>query len=131
MSVMELRNKLSTEVTEEVFKNYQEHYDMYMTAIHDADITMKELSKTINELRDRLRNSKDRSEQEKIVENAKIVAEKYKNLKLESKVTKDLLHEFRFMKNIQTVDDFKRVVKTCDFWGDTWAISTLERVLNI
>lgn len=130
-SVMELRNKLSTEVTEEVFKNYKEHYDMYVMAIHDADITMKELSKTINELRDRLRNSKDRSEQEKIVENAKIAAEKYKNLKLESKVTKDLLHEFRFMKNIHTIDDFKRVIKTCDFWGDTWAISTLERVLNI
>ena len=131
MSVMEIRSKLSMEIDDEVFKNYKEQYDMFMSVIRESDINMKEMSKNINELRDRLRNSKDRNEQEKIVENAKIVADKYKILKLESKVTKDLLHEFRFMKNIQTIDDFKRVVKTCDFWGDTWAISTLERVLNI
>jgi predicted NAD-dependent protein-ADP-ribosyltransferase YbiA (DUF1768 family) len=35
------------------------------------------------------------------------------------------------MKNIDTLDKFKKIIKTCDFWAETWAISTLERVLNI
>ena len=26
---------------------------------------------------------------------------------------------------------FKSIIKTCNFWGETWAISTLERVINI
>ena len=39
--------------------------------------------------------------------------------------------EFAFMKDVHTLDDFKQVVRTCSFWADTWAISTLERVLNM
>jgi hypothetical protein len=35
------------------------------------------------------------------------------------------------MKGIDTLDQFKSKIKSCDFWADTWAISTLERILNI
>ena len=35
------------------------------------------------------------------------------------------------MKDVDTFEDFKDIIKTCDFWGETWAISTLERILNI
>ena len=35
------------------------------------------------------------------------------------------------MKGITTIDAFRAVVRTSAFWGDTWAISTLERELNI
>jgi predicted NAD-dependent protein-ADP-ribosyltransferase YbiA (DUF1768 family) len=42
-----------------------------------------------------------------------------------------MLDEFKFMKNIDTLEKFKKIIKTCDFWAETWAISTLERILNI
>ena len=35
------------------------------------------------------------------------------------------------MKGIETLEVFKSKIKKCDFWADTWAISTLERILNI
>ena len=35
------------------------------------------------------------------------------------------------MKNIETFEQFKHILTTCEFWGDTTAISTLERILNI
>ena len=35
------------------------------------------------------------------------------------------------MEGVTNLDQFKEMLKTCDFWGETWAISTLERVLNI
>jgi predicted NAD-dependent protein-ADP-ribosyltransferase YbiA (DUF1768 family) len=35
------------------------------------------------------------------------------------------------MKGVETLDQFKRVIRHCEFWADTWAISTLERILNI
>ena len=44
---------------------------------------------------------------------------------------KNLLEELKFMKNIKTLESFKELIQKCDFWADTWAISTLERLLNI
>jgi predicted NAD-dependent protein-ADP-ribosyltransferase YbiA (DUF1768 family) len=35
------------------------------------------------------------------------------------------------MKKVHSVEDLKKIIKTNEYWGDTWAISTLERVLNI
>lgn len=35
------------------------------------------------------------------------------------------------MKGIETLDAFRSKIKKCEFWADTWAISTLERILNI
>jgi predicted NAD-dependent protein-ADP-ribosyltransferase YbiA (DUF1768 family) len=131
ISVMELRRKVADEVTPELYESYKEKYKMFMTGIQTGETELKELNKLNNELRDRLRNSKDRSEQQLIVERAKEVANKYKLLKSEIKISKELMTEFKFMKKVHSVEDLKKIMKTCEFWADTWAISTLERVLNI
>merc|ERR1712072_674825 len=39
--------------------------------------------------------------------------------------------EFKFLKDVNNLTDMKKKIKTCDFWADTWAISTLERLYNI
>jgi len=131
ISITELRKKLSENVNEELYKNYKEKYDMILTSIHDTDVKMKQLNKLNNELRDRLKHSKDRDEQKLIVDQAKHISETYKRLKSETKISKDLLSEFKIMKKVNSVEDFKKVIKTCEFWADDWAISTMERILNI
>ena len=35
------------------------------------------------------------------------------------------------MKGVSNLDEFKGKIQTCEFWGETWSISTLERTLNI
>ena len=35
------------------------------------------------------------------------------------------------MSRINSTTEFREFIQTCDFWAETWAISTLERVLNI
>tara|TARA_B110000037_G_scaffold9957_1_gene10839 strand:+ start:14791 stop:16785 length:1995 start_codon:yes stop_codon:yes gene_type:complete len=131
MTVLDLRRKMADEVTVDLYENYKEKYKMFVEVVQTGETEIKELQKINIELRDRLKNAKERTEQQKIVEHAKDVAAKYKLLKSEMKVSKELMHEFRFMKKVHSIEDLKKIMKTCDFWADTWAISTLERVLNI
>ena len=35
------------------------------------------------------------------------------------------------MKDLDTIDKFKDYIKTSSYWGDAWAISTLEYKLNM
>jgi len=49
----------------------------------------------------------------------------------DKKITAQIMGEFKFMKGIDTLDKFKKKIRSCEFWAETWAISTLERILNI
>jgi len=130
-SVEELRSLLSSEVNEEIFKNYREQYMMFKTTYDNTNNKMKELNKTNKSLKQDLTNLKDRNEQLLLVEKAKKITKEYKELKSEKELTNEILSEFNFMKKVKNVEQLKELIKSCDFWADTWAISTLERVLNI
>ena len=73
----------------------------------------------------------DRNEKKIIANEAKSVKEQHDRLVEEKKVTAEILKEYKFMKGVDSLDAFKSKIRKCDFWADTWAISTLERILNI
>ena len=130
-SVIKLRKKLSNEVTEQIFMGYKEQYDMFNAGLVKDTNKIKELAAQYALLRQRCIETIDRNEQKMICGEAKkIKAEHDKNVE-EKKITSQILKEFRFMKGVETMEDFKRKIRTCDFWADTWAISTLERILNV
>ena len=35
------------------------------------------------------------------------------------------------MKDVDTLEKFQKKIRSCEFWAETWAISTLERILNV
>ena len=130
-SVNKLRKKLSDAATEEVFLEYKEHYDMYNTSILSDTNKIKELAAEYISLKQKFASLIDRNEQKIISENAKQVKKEHDKLVKEKNITSQILKEYKFMKGIDTLDKFKKKIKTCEFWGETWAISTLERILNI
>ena len=130
-SVNKLRKKLSTEVTEETFLNYKEQYDMYNNALIKDTGDIKSLESEYLMLQGRFSEIIDRNEKKLISEQAKKVKMQHDRLVEEKKTTARIVNEFKFMKGIDTLDKFKSKIKSCDFWADTWAMSTLERILNI
>ena len=131
VSVQELRNKLMNEATEEIFQNYKEQYDMYKSSTDVSNRELQELIKRNKQLKIELTASDDRSEHKKIIQEASSIKEKFDILKHELAFQKKLLNEWKFMKNITTFELFKELILSPNFWADTWAISILEKILNI
>ena len=130
-SVNKIRNKLADEASETIFFNYKEQYDMYNTAIIGDTNKIKELEAEYISLKDKFTRILDRNEKKSLMDAAKKVKEEHDRLIYEKKVTSQILNEYKFMKGVDTLDKFKKKIKSCEFWGETWAISTLERILNI
>lgn len=130
-SVGKLRKKLSTEANDKIFMNYKEHYDMYKEGLVRDTNKIKELESEYLLLKQRFTEILDRNEQKMISTAAKEVKKEHDRLVEEKKVTAEILKEYKFMKGIETLEAFKSKLRKSDFWADTWAISTLERLLNV
>jgi len=130
-TVNKIRNKLADEADETVFLNYKEHFDMYNTAILEDTNKIKELEAEYISLKEKFSRVLDRNEKKGLMDAAKKVKELHDRLVHEKKVTSQILSEYKFMKGVDTLDSFKKKIKSCEFWGETWTISTLERILNI
>ena len=130
-SVNKLRKKLSDEATDTIFMNYKEHFDMYNQALIEETNKIKESEIVYNKFKQQFSNTLDREQKKFITEEAKKVKANHDKMVEEKKITVQILNEFKFMKGIDTLDKFKKKIRTCQFWAETWAISTLERLLNI
>ena len=131
ISVSELRIKLSEEVTQEILDNYKNIYIALNRSLKETELNLKMNLREYNKLKNKSKLNVDYEERKELNKKAKLFVEENKLLKLEKKNTINMLNEFKFMDNIDTIDDFKNIIKTCYFWADTWAISTLERIMNI
>ena len=130
-SVNKLRKKLSDQATEDVFMNYKELYDMNNMSILSDTNKIKELAGEYVLIQKKFAETIDRNERKMISEQAKEIKKQHDRLIHEKQITQKNLTEFKFMKGIDTLEKFKKKIRTCDFWAETWAISTLERILNI
>jgi hypothetical protein len=130
-SVNDMRKILAENATNELFLNYKNIYDNSVQEDKQLSREIKILGDRHTELKKQMKIEKDRATQTAIVAQAEEIAERHKILKKDRAETRVLLEEFKFIKGIKDLDMFKLKIQTCDFWGDTWAISTLERALNI
>ena len=131
VEVSELRRKVAAEANEEVFKGYKENYTMTSESIATTRVEMRGLVAANEKLKQRRDRTTEAKEQQAIIAESRRNAEKFKRLKSELALSQELLQDFHFMKNVNTLEDFREMLKSCAFWADTWAISTLERVLRI
>ena len=131
ISVRKLREIQSNEATEEIFFNFKDTYNMLTANIKIVIQEMKEINTENKTLKLKLQKTQDSSEQLKIINRGKELKNRYAILKNDKILSSQMLNEYKFMKTINNLTDFKNVIKTNKFWGETWTLSTLERLLNV
>ena len=130
-TVKKLRDKLASEATDNIFMGYKEQYDLIYLSIASDTSQIKELSKEYQTIKDKIMNILDRDEKNQMLIKAKDIKATHDRLVEEKKTSNRMLSEYTFMKGLDTLEKFKKKIKTCEFWAETWAISTMERVLNV
>jgi predicted NAD-dependent protein-ADP-ribosyltransferase YbiA (DUF1768 family) len=130
-SVQKIRNRLAEEVDEKLFYGYKENFDLIKESIEHSANEIKTYEAEHILLKERFKNELDRDEKKRISEEAKRVIKKRETAMEEKKASMANLRDFAFMKNIQTLKKFQDFIKTSAFWGETWSISTMERIFNI
>ena len=130
-TVDKLRRKVSDDAKQENYVQYKDQYNMYANEIADTKAQFILEKKEYDAMKGQLTSTIDRNQQ-LIIRDAAI---KKKNvidrLKREYEYAKENIKDFLFMKDINNLVEFKKVLRTCVFWADSWAINTLERILNI
>lgn len=130
-SVVKLRNRLSAEATEELFQNYKNQYEEAMQSVVKDTQKIAELEAAHLDFKNKYNATLDREEKKKLTEAGKKIKEQRDRIINEKIVSQRNAAEFKFMKKVNDLEAFKRKIRTCEFWGETWSLSTLERALNI
>jgi len=130
-TVDKLRSLLSNEATEDQYEQYRTIYLGLLSEQQSIEKELKEIKRIAPLLKKRTEASKDKAETEQIVREAKQLADKHKQFLSDKKQVSDNMSEFSFMKNIDNLEKLREYIKTSQYWADTWAVSTMERLLNI
>jgi len=130
-TVAKLRSLLAAEADDELYDQYKNLYFETLSEKRNIEKKMGGARKTNSELKKRLQKEASPVERTKIVDDGKHVVEEYRDLKEEANLIEDQLSEYSFMEGIESLEQFRAVIQTTKYWADTWAISTIERILNI
>ena len=131
-TVQKMRDLLAEEATDDIFQEYRSVYLAIENEIVENTKQIENYNKVLKELKKRIEKTIDRIENETILKEGKNLKIQIKKLKEDNREnTQFVNYHFGFMKNLDSLDKFKNYIKTSSYWADTWAISTLERLLNI
>jgi hypothetical protein len=134
-TVHQLRAALALEATEKDFLQTRELFSGLNDNIRDVDSKMTKTKQIVEkELKVKATHAKgNREELDQILEEGKKMKKSFANLKKEKSQNEGLLRELfgESFKTVDTIEKFREYIQTSHYWADTWAISTMERILNI
>ena len=132
-SVEKLRDILAAEMTDDIYNEYRKVYLSFLDEIQSLNRDLSALEKTIKEYLKRIKQITD-----KTTADGKDLTKRYRELEDERTHLKRKINETENnqtlytgnMKQIDTLEKMRQYIKT-SCWADAWAISTLERILNV
>jgi predicted NAD-dependent protein-ADP-ribosyltransferase YbiA (DUF1768 family) len=132
-SVKSIREKLANEVDQNIFQTYKELFDLYYNNMKTTQEQLKTHKHKHNTLKKMITGTSDGPDKIKLIQDAKDNFNTFTSINTKGKELEDLAHEFQFMKDVNSVEDLKKVIKEVGgaYWADNWALSSLERIYNV
>lgn len=130
-TVVKLREKLAPEATQELFDDYASQYKLSSETLLAETKRAKWLQTEYAKHEVMIKSTISVSEQRTLISSAKHIATEHKTSVSNAKAAREMVNDLKFMKGVNTLDALRKKIQTSDYPGDAWAISTLERILNI
>ena len=133
-TVAKLRAILADEATDEIFKQYSTLYLELDGSIKEYEKEITDIKRTIEkDLKKRAEHAKGNKQE---LDSILAEVEKQKTIRkdLISKINETnaiITESIGIMGGIDSLEKFREYVQTTSYWADDWAISTIERKLNI
>jgi hypothetical protein len=131
ISVAKIRKKLSQEVDDEIFNNYKELSGYFMGGLKQTLQEINQSKKDHSLYKKQIGGVISSEEKDTILKTAKSNIQKLNDSVNKQKELKILNEEFKFMNNVNNIQDLKNVINTNNYWADIWAITNLERIFNV
>jgi len=132
-SVKSIREKLANEVDEEILATYKEFFGLFYNNMKTSETKLKEHKKKHYTLKKMITASSDGPDKIKMISDAKSNFDSMSSISDQNKELEELTREFEFMKDVETIDDLKKVIMEVGgkYWADNWAPVTLERLYKV
>jgi len=136
ISVIKVRRMLAAAMTESQFAHYREIYEMFSRTLKELHAENTKLSSDNKELAERA-TQQGITQTEKLTLKLQADSNKERHLQIVSEIDlyKTYLRDVYFMKGVKNIEALREIIRkgegTSEYWGDEWAIATLEIILNI
>jgi len=130
-TIARLREIVADSATPEIFEQYSALHNMFNTDIISSESNIKKISEKIKDLQKRSSKVADKSEKELLLKNIQSMMNDKKKFKNDIVIAEENGKHFKFMENVNTLEDMREKMKQSSFWADETAINAIEQKLNI
>ena len=131
-TVSKLRAVVAHEASDEIYREHRTLYFQLETERNIIEDEIKLIKKTNVEYQKRMKKITDLEESKKLELEVNKLKEDYKKKKKElSESNENIDLHVGFIKSLDTFEKYQQYIQTSSFWADAWAISVIEKVLNI